>query len=119
MDEQFSNFVDVIQKLYSNVPLLDALQVPIYARYIRDILNNKWPLLTTEGIKMMEEFSAAILNMSPEKKKDPGCPTIDCSIGDQYFNNTLCDLRASVSVMPKAVFDKLQHTKNTPTSMCL
>jgi len=41
MDEQFSNFVDVIQKLYSNVPLLDALQVPIYARYIRDILNNK------------------------------------------------------------------------------
>jgi hypothetical protein len=67
----------------------------------------------------MEECSAAILNMSPEKKKDPGCPTIDCSIGDQYFDNALCDLGASVSVMPKSVFDKLQHAKIVPTSMCL
>jgi hypothetical protein len=41
VDEQFSKFVEVIQKLYINIPLLDALQVPTYARYIRDILNNK------------------------------------------------------------------------------
>jgi hypothetical protein len=45
--------------------------------------------------------------MSPEKKKDPGCPTIDCSIGDQYFDNALCDIGARVSVIPKSVFDKL------------
>jgi hypothetical protein len=32
---------------------------------------------TTEVIKLTEEYSAAILNKSPEKKKDPGCPTID------------------------------------------
>jgi hypothetical protein len=56
--------------------------------------------------------------MSPEKK-DPGCPTIDCSIGDQHFDNALCDLGASVSVMPKSVLDKLQHAKIVPTSMCL
>jgi hypothetical protein len=91
-DEQFSKFVEVIQKLYINVPLLDAPQVPTYARYIRDILNNKRPLPTTNVIKLMEECSAAILNMSPEKKKDPRCPTIDCSIGDQHFDNALCDL---------------------------
>jgi hypothetical protein len=41
VDEQFSKFVEVIQKLYINVPLLDTLQVPTYTRYIRDILNNK------------------------------------------------------------------------------
>jgi hypothetical protein len=40
-DEQFSKFVEVIQKLYINIPLLDILQVPTYTRYIRDILNNK------------------------------------------------------------------------------
>jgi hypothetical protein len=54
-----------------------------------------------------------------KKKKDPGCPTIGCSIGDQYFDNTLCDLGASVSVITKSVFDKLQHAKIIPTSMCL
>jgi hypothetical protein len=66
-DEQFSKFAKVIQKLYINVPLLDTLQVPTYAIYIRDILNNKRPLPTTEVIKLTEECSAAILNMSPEK----------------------------------------------------
>jgi hypothetical protein len=89
--------VEVIQKLYVSIPLLDAIQVSTYAKYIRDILNKKRPLPITEVIKLIEECSAAILNKSLKKKKDPGCPTIDCSIGDQHFNNTLCDLGASVS----------------------
>jgi hypothetical protein len=46
----------------------------------------------TEVIKLAEECSVAILNKKPEKKKDLGCPTIDCSIGDQHFNNVLYDL---------------------------
>jgi hypothetical protein len=54
MDAQFSKFVEIIQKLYINVPLLDALQVPTYAKYARDILNNKRPLPTTEVIKLTE-----------------------------------------------------------------
>jgi len=53
-----------------------------------------------------------------EKKKDPGCPTIDCSIGNQHFN-ALCDLRASVSVMPASVYKKLEHATLEPTSMYL
>jgi hypothetical protein len=52
-------------------------------------------------------------------KKDPGCPTIDCSIGDQHFDNALCNLGASVSVMPKVIFDKLPYAKLDTTSMCL
>jgi hypothetical protein len=65
----------------------------------------------TEGV--------TILNKSLKKKKDVGCPTIDCSIGDQHFNNALCDLGASVSVMPAIVFNKLKFTMLKPTSMCL
>ena len=119
MDEQFGKFVEVIQKLYINILLLDAIQVPTYAKYLRDILNNKRPLPSTEVIKLTQECSAAILNTSPVKKKDPGCPTIDCSIGSQNFENALCDLGASVSVMPKKVFDKLNYSTLTPTSICL
>jgi hypothetical protein len=73
---------------------------------------------STEMIKLMEECSAAILNISPVKK-DTGCPTIDYSIESQNFENALCDLGASVSVMPKKVFDKLNYSTLTPTSMCL
>jgi hypothetical protein len=38
-DEKFSRFVDVIQKVYIHIPMLDAMQVLTYARYLKDILN--------------------------------------------------------------------------------
>ncbi|KAJ1288524.1 hypothetical protein BS78_02G095400 [Paspalum vaginatum] len=118
-NEQYSKFVEVIKKLYVNIPLLDAVQVPTYAKYMKDILNNKKPLPSTKIVHMTEECSAAILNQPPQKKKDPGSPTIPCSIGNQVFNEALCDLRASISVMPKVDFDKLSHAALTPTTMCL
>ena len=40
-DEQFSRFVEMIQQVNINVPLMDAMKVPTYARYIKDIINNK------------------------------------------------------------------------------
>ena len=98
--------------------MLDAIQVPTYMKYLRDILNNKRPLPISEVIKLTKKCSAAILNTSPIKK-DLGFPTIDCSIGNQNFENALCDLGASVSVMTKKVFDKLNYSTLTPTLMCL
>jgi hypothetical protein len=81
-----------------SVLLMDVLHVSSYAKYIKDIINNKRLLPSTEVVKLMEECSAAILNHLP-KKKDTGCLTITCSIGTLQFDHALCDLRASVSVM--------------------
>jgi hypothetical protein len=114
VDEQFRKFIEVIKKLNVNIPFLEAMQVPTYAKYLKDILNNKRPLPTTNMVKLTEECTAAIL-----KKKDPRCPTISCPIGSEHFENSLCDLGASVSVMPKVVFDKLNYTSLSPTTMCL
>jgi hypothetical protein len=90
----------MIEKIHVSVPLMDVLHVPSYWKYIKDIINNKRPLSSTVVVKLMEECSAAILNRPPKKKKDPGCPTITCSIGAQQFDHALCDLGASISVMP-------------------
>jgi hypothetical protein len=49
-DEQFGKFVMVIKKLYIDIPLLDAIQVPTYAKYIKDIPGNKRTLPTTEVV---------------------------------------------------------------------
>jgi hypothetical protein len=77
-DKQFGKFVEVIKKLYVNIPLLNAMQVPTYAKYLKDILGNKRCLPTIEVVQLTEEGSAAILDSLPEKKKDPRCPTITC-----------------------------------------
>ena len=80
MKEQFARFVEMIEKIHVSVPLMDVLHVPSDTKYIKDIINNKQPLPSMEVVKLTEECSAAILNRLPEKKKDPGCPTITCSI---------------------------------------
>jgi hypothetical protein len=45
------------------MPLLDALQVPTYSRYFKDILANKYDIATlrVDHVKMSEECSAALL----------------------------------------------------------
>jgi hypothetical protein len=95
------------------------MQVPTYAKYIKDILGNKKILPTTEVVQLTEECSAAILDPLPKNKKDPGCPTIACSIRAQHFKHAVYDTGASVIVMPKVVYDKLNHHVLAPTAMCL
>jgi hypothetical protein len=81
MGEQFARFVEMIEKIHVSVPLMDVLHVPSYAKYIKDMINNKWPLPSTEVVKLTKECSAAILKCLLEKKKDHGCPITTFSIG--------------------------------------
>jgi hypothetical protein len=98
---------------------LDALQVPTYSRYFKYILANKYEIATlgVDHVKMSEQCSTAIAN-GLEKKGDPGCPIIPCFIGPFKFEKALCNLGASVSIMPRDVFEKLRLPLK-PTSMCL
>jgi hypothetical protein len=40
LDNHIEKFVEVVRRLSINMPLLDALQVPTYSRYFKDILAN-------------------------------------------------------------------------------
>jgi hypothetical protein len=119
LDNHFEKFVEVVRRLSINMPLLDSLQVPTYSRYFKDILENKYEIATlgVDHVNMSEECSAAIAN-GLEKQKDPRCHTIQCSVGSFNFEKALCDLGASVSIMPRDVFEKLRLPLE-PTGMCL
>jgi hypothetical protein len=67
----------------------------------------------------VETCSAAILDGLPDKMGGPGVPTISCVIATQKFDQALCDLGASVSLMPKVIYDQLNHDSLVPTSMHL
>jgi hypothetical protein len=60
-----------------------------------------------------------ILDGFLDKMDDPGVPTMSCLIGTQKFDLALCDLKASLSVMPKVIYDQLNHDSLVPTSMHL
>jgi hypothetical protein len=90
LDNHFEKFVEVVCRLSINMPLLDALQVPTYSRDFKDILANKYEIATlgVDHVKMSEQCSATIAN-GLEKQKDPGCPTIPCSVGSFKFEKAL------------------------------
>jgi hypothetical protein len=90
LDNHFDKFVEVVRRLSINMSLLDALQVPTYSSYFKDILANKYEIATlgVDHVKMSEQCSVAIAN-GLEKQKDLGCPTIPCSVGSFKFEKAL------------------------------
>ena len=55
----------------------------------------------------------------PEKIKDPGSFTSPCIIGEHTFDKALCDLGASINLMPLLVAKKLNLGEITPTTLSL
>ncbi|XP_070020561.1 uncharacterized protein [Nicotiana sylvestris] len=54
-----------------------------------------------------------------EKLSDPGSFTIPCTIGNFAFAKALCDLGASINLMPPAIYKRLGIGRARPTSMLL
>ncbi|KAJ9158607.1 hypothetical protein P3X46_024172, partial [Hevea brasiliensis] len=55
----------------------------------------------------------------PPKLKDPGSFSIPCHIGDISIDKALCDLGASVSLMPLSIYEKMKIGEMKPTTISL
>ncbi|XP_075499983.1 uncharacterized protein LOC142538554 [Primulina tabacum] len=63
--------------------------------------------------------TAILQNKLPPKLKDPGTFSIPCTIGNSNFNKALCDLGASINLMPYSCFEKLGIREVKPTTISL
>ncbi|XP_075492502.1 uncharacterized protein LOC142530556 [Primulina tabacum] len=70
-------------------------------------------------VNLTENCSALVQNKIPPKLKDPGSFSIPFMIGDVFFHKALCDLGASINMMPLSVFRKLGLGEPKPTRMSL
>ncbi|XP_056685942.1 uncharacterized protein [Spinacia oleracea] len=120
MDDQFHKFWETISKLYVSLSFTEALkQMPHYSRFMRDILSGKRGCEPKETVQLTENCSALIQHSFPPKLNDPGSFSIPCSIQKLKFENALCDLGASVSILPYKIFEKLTLGDLSPTAMSL
>ncbi|KAL2498495.1 Uncharacterized protein Adt_24045 [Abeliophyllum distichum] len=72
LDKQFENFLEVFKKLHINIPFSDALaQIPLYLKFMKEMLSKKRKLDENETVALTEECSAILLNKFPSKLKDP------------------------------------------------
>ncbi|XP_057989126.1 uncharacterized protein LOC131172199 [Hevea brasiliensis] len=120
LDKQFSKFLEVLKKLYINIPFTDAIfQMPSYAKFLKEILSTKRRLEDYETVALKEECSAFLQNKLPLKLKDPGSFSIPCHIGDTSIDKALCDLGASVSLISLSICEKLKIGELKPITISL
>ena len=67
----------------------------------------------------MQRCSAIATRSLVQKKEDPGTFTIPCTIGFLHFSKRLCDLDASINLMPLSIYNKLGLGDPKPTIIWL
>ena len=93
--------------------------MPAYAKFLKDIISHKRKWKDHETIPINEECSAVIQNKLPPKLKDPGSITIPCVVGKLEISRALCDLGASVTIMPLSLCRKLNIGEPKPMNILL
>ncbi|XP_062117899.1 uncharacterized protein LOC133831554 [Humulus lupulus] len=72
-----------------------------------------------EKVALTEGCSAILKSKIPPKLKDLGSFTIHCSIGGRDVGRALCDLGASINLMPMSIFKMLGIGEARPTIVTL
>src|SRR3954465_546360 len=119
-DNHYRKFLEMFRGLHINIPFADVLeQMPRYAKYLKEMLTKKRKWAEHETVMLTEESSALLRKKLPPKLRDPGSFSIPCTIGSLKFENALCDLGASVNILPYSLFKKLNIGEAKPTKMTL
>jgi hypothetical protein len=85
-------------------------QMPLYAKFMKELLTKKKRPMEDEPILMNEECSAII----HKRRKDPGSFTIPISIGNAHVGRALCDLGASINLMPLSLMKRIPGAVTNP-----
>ncbi|XP_019170977.1 PREDICTED: uncharacterized protein LOC109166481 [Ipomoea nil] len=104
---RWKKFLEIVENLKVSVPLLDLLsQVPSYGKFLKEILAKMRKYGEHEMIAMAQQYRALTPRVGRRvtKYKDPGKFTIPCIVGGRPIKGSLCDLGASVSVMPLSLY---------------
>ncbi|XP_019171005.1 PREDICTED: uncharacterized protein LOC109166517 [Ipomoea nil] len=102
-ESKWKKFLEIVENLKIFVPLLHLLsQVPSYGKFLKEILTRKRKYVEHEMIAMTQEYRALTPGVGRRltKYKDPRKFTIPCIVGGRPIKGSLCDIGASVSVMP-------------------
>ncbi|PIN02788.1 DNA-directed DNA polymerase [Handroanthus impetiginosus] len=120
LKKKFKKLLEVFKKLHINIPFAEALeQMPSYVKFMKDILSKKRRLGDYETVALTEECSAIIQNKLSPKLKDSESFMIPCTIGTHFSGRALCDLGASINLMPYSIYRTLGLIEAKPTNITL
>uniref|UniRef100_A0A1J3HJF2 Retrotransposon gag domain-containing protein n=1 Tax=Noccaea caerulescens TaxID=107243 RepID=A0A1J3HJF2_NOCCA len=101
-------FDKVMAEIEVRMPILDAFMlIPPYQKFLKDAILERTK--EVQGMVVLSQECSAIIQSQAVAKKlgDPGSFTLPCPLGPLSFKNCMCDLGASVSIMPMTVAKRL------------
>ncbi|XP_075080356.1 uncharacterized protein LOC142165873 [Nicotiana tabacum] len=110
----------MLKQIQVNIPLIEALkEMPEYAKMMKDLMSRKFDFQDWATVTLTQTCSVVVTRPIVEKLSDLGSFTIPCTIGNFAFAKALCDLGASINIMPLAIYKRLGIGRARPTSMLL
>ena len=107
--------IEIFNQVKINVLLLDAIQqVLSYAKFLKDMCTKKRETNVPMKVFLATNISELLSGLIPVKYKDPGCPTITCTIGQAKISRVL-DLGGSINLLPFSVYQQLGLGDLSPT----
>ncbi|XP_040947366.1 uncharacterized protein [Gossypium hirsutum] len=104
-EKEEKEILETFRKVEVNIPLLDAIkQIPRYAKFLKELCTSKRRFIGNERVNVGENVSAVLQKKVPPKYKDQGMFAISCKIGNVGIKKAMCDLGASINVMPYPIY---------------
>ncbi|CAM8921953.1 unnamed protein product [Rhodiola kirilowii] len=120
LDTHFQRFVEMLKKLYVTLPFHEVItQNPTYAKFLKDIVSNRRVIEESSMIALNAECSAIVQSRMPKKMQDNGSFSIPISLGKIEIDRALCDLGASISLIPYSLFEQIDVGELHPTTISL
>ncbi|XP_057500991.1 uncharacterized protein LOC130785012 [Actinidia eriantha] len=118
------DMLEVFKQVKINLPLLDAVkQISAYAKFLKDLCTQKRKDRSKSQVLRKvfstEQVSTVIMPTTPPKLRDPGVPTISCTIGNCSIEKALVDLGASVNLLPYSYYEQFDLGELKPTAVTL
>ncbi|XP_057734284.1 uncharacterized protein LOC130949637 [Arachis stenosperma] len=116
----YSRFLHSFASLNVNIPFIKVIQqMPAFIKYMKELLSRKSSLKGRQTIMMNKDCSTLIQTQLPAKRKDPGSFHVPCAIGETNFDRALCDLEASINLIPLSLVKRLQINEILPTDVVI
>ncbi|XP_057520757.1 uncharacterized protein LOC130801022 [Amaranthus tricolor] len=95
-------------------------EIPAFPKFLKTLCANGRMLDEIVQVSKEVNVNAFMIGNLPPKLDDPGSFSIPITVGNISIDRALCDLGASVSLMPYSMYKRLRNVNElTPTRMTL
>ncbi|XP_070008116.1 uncharacterized protein [Nicotiana sylvestris] len=110
----------MLKQIQVNIPLIDALkEMAGYAKMMKDLMSQKFDFQDLATVNLTQTCSAVVTRPVAKKLSNLGSFTIPCTISNFAFAKALCNLGASINIMPLSIYKRLGIGRARSISMLL